>query len=351
MKKQIILLITLLFILSGCTEEVTTYTVSFNTNGGTEIEAITVVENTRVGMPEDPTQEGHVFAGWFTDEELTVEFDDEETIVKDTTVYAKFNTIKAMYKYYYKDLLINQGYIEYGQVIELPDLTPTGFTFNGWYSDKELTNEITSITGGKSNIEFYIGMTFNEVVIEDEGDIDLTEYAYYDYLNVTNPVVTITVKNVGVMTLELFPLVARNTVNNFITHIQNEDYTNNDFHRVIDGFVIQGGQLDDPGCSIQGAFESNGISNDLKHTTGVISMARTNLRDSASSQFFIMDSASTPLDGEYAAFGGLTSGFNVLEYISGVLTVTGDIPLEPVIIESITVELNGYVVDDVVCID
>jgi peptidyl-prolyl cis-trans isomerase B (cyclophilin B) len=109
--------------------------------------------------------------------------------------------------------------------------------------------------------------------------------------------------------------------------------------------MIQGGIVSNTQSPIEGEFSDNGIENSLLHTVGVISMARTSDMNSATSQFFIMDKTTTSLDGKYASFGGLTSGFNVLEYLSKTTTLAMDRPLEPVIIESITVELNGYVPD------
>ena len=151
------------------------------------------------------------------------------------------------------------------------------------------------------------------------------------------------------MRLELFPSVAPNTVNNFIMYIENGDFTNNSFHRIIENFMIQGGDTSSTTCPINGDFEENGVTNDLSHNRGVISMARTFVMNSATSQFFIVHNDSTFLDGSYATFGGLVDGFNVLDYIAGVSTNTSNAPLETVVIESITVDLNGYVLIDPVC--
>ncbi|MBR4889286.1 MAG: peptidylprolyl isomerase [Clostridia bacterium] len=134
-----------------------------------------------------------------------------------------------------------------------------------------------------------------------------------------NPIVTFET-TVGTMTAELYPDVAPNTVNNFISLIQKGFYDGVVFHRVVPGFVIQGGDptgtgMGGPGYSIKGEFSSNGFKNDLKHTTGVLSMARSMMPNSAGSQFFIMVDPAPHLDGEYAAFGKLTDGQQVVNDI------------------------------------
>ena len=140
------------------------------------------------------------------------------------------------------------------------------------------------------------------------------------------PVATITMKDGGVMKLELYPDVAPNTVKNFISLANKGFYDGLIFHRIIAGFMIQGGGYTAEGMpadvdyAIKGEFASNGVKNDLKHVRGVISMARTQVRDSASSQFFIMHADAPHLDGEYAAFGMLLEGFDVLDRIATVQT-------------------------------
>ena len=162
-----------------------------------------------------------------------------------------------------------------------------------------------------------------------------------------NPIATITMQDGGVMKLELYPDVAPNTVKNFISLANAGFYDGLIFHRIIAGFMIQGGCYDaqgmpnDIGYSIKGEFASNGVTNDLKHTRGVISMARTQVRDSASSQFFIMHEDAPHLDGEYAAFGMLLEGFDVLDRIATVQTGRNDVPLVFPVIESIRVETFG----------
>ena len=164
---------------------------------------------------------------------------------------------------------------------------------------------------------------------------------------VQNPIVTITMKDGGVMKLELYPDVAPNTVKNFISLANSGFYDGLIFHRIIAGFMIQGGAYEangmpkDTDYSIKGEFASNGFTNDLKHTRGVISMARTQVRDSASSQFFIMHEDAPHLDGEYAAFGMLTEGFDVLDSIATVQTGYNDVPLVFPVIDTIRVETFG----------
>ena len=135
-----------------------------------------------------------------------------------------------------------------------------------------------------------------------------------------NPVVTFTMENGDVMKAELYPEIAPASVNNFISLIQKNFYDGLIFHRVIRGFMIQGGDPEGTGCggpgySIKGEFSQNGFKNDLKHTEGVLSMARSMMPDSAGSQFFIMHQDSTYLDGEYAAFGKVTKGMKVVDKI------------------------------------
>ena len=135
-----------------------------------------------------------------------------------------------------------------------------------------------------------------------------------------NPVVAMYIENYGSVVMELYPDVAPNTVNNFISLVKSGFYDNNTFHRLVPGFVLQGGDPDGtgiggPGYSIKGEFTNNGFENNLKHTKGVISMARSNDKDSAGSQFFIMLGTSTYLDGDYAAFGKVIAGMDNVERI------------------------------------
>ena len=162
----------------------------------------------------------------------------------------------------------------------------------------------------------------------------------------TNPVVTITMTNGDVMKAELYPEIAPNTVNNFISLVQKGFYDGLIFHRVISGFMIQGGDpqgtgMGGPGYSIKGEFAMNGVRNDLKHTRGVLSMARSMMPNSAGSQFFIMHANEPHLDGQYAAFGKVVEGLDVVDKIASVRTGWQDKPVEEQKIQSMTVELFG----------
>ena len=162
----------------------------------------------------------------------------------------------------------------------------------------------------------------------------------------TNPVVTITMDNGDVMKAELYPEVAPNTVNNFISLINKGFYDGKIFHRVISGFMIQGGcpngnGMGGPGYCIKGEFSQNRFKNDLKHTPGVLSMARAMAPDSAGSQFFTMHKDSPHLDGSYAAFGKVTEGMDIVDRIAAVQTDYQDRPLKEQKIKSMTVETFG----------
>lgn len=162
-----------------------------------------------------------------------------------------------------------------------------------------------------------------------------------------NPIVTIEMENGNKMVAELYPEIAPNTVNNFISLIQKEFYNGTIFHRVIPMFMIQGGDptgtgMGGPGYGIKGEFSSNGVKNDLKHTRGVLSMARSMSPDSAGSQFFIMVEDAPHLDGQYAAFGKLIEGFEVADDIVNTKRNLSDKPLNDQVMKTVTVELNGY---------
>ena len=162
-----------------------------------------------------------------------------------------------------------------------------------------------------------------------------------------NPVVTFTMEDGSVIKAELYPDKAPNTVNNFISLIKHHFYDGLIFHRVIEGFMIQGGDpagngTGGPGYTIKGEFRMNGFAaNDLKHARGVISMARSMMPDSAGSQFFIMHENSSHLDGQYAAFGKVTDGMDAIDEIAGVRTDHHDKPVQPQIMKSIRVETFG----------
>ena len=161
-----------------------------------------------------------------------------------------------------------------------------------------------------------------------------------------NPVVTFTMKNGDVIKAELYPEIAPISVNNFISLIQKNFYDGLIFHRVIKNFMIQGGDpegtgMGGPGYSIRGEFTQNGYPNDLKHTAGVLSMARSMHPDSAGSQFFIMHKDSPHLDGAYAAFGKVTEGMDAVNKIAETATDFSDRPIEPQVIDTVTVETFG----------
>ena len=162
----------------------------------------------------------------------------------------------------------------------------------------------------------------------------------------SNPIFTIIMADGKVMKGELYPDKAPNTVNNFISLVKSGFYDGLIFHRVIKGFMIQGGcpegtGMGGPGYSIKGEFSGNGFTNDLKHTKGVLSMARSMMPNSAGSQFFIMHETSPHLDGQYAAFGKVTEGLDVVDKIASVKTDYSDRPIEEQKIKSITVDTMG----------
>lgn len=161
-----------------------------------------------------------------------------------------------------------------------------------------------------------------------------------------NPVVTFEMENGDIIKAELYPEIAPNTVNNFISLIQKGYYDGLIFHRVIRGFMIQGGcpqgsGMGGPGYGIKGEFAQNGFENNLAHTEGVLSMARSMMPNSAGSQFFIMHKTSPHLDGAYAAFGKVIEGLENVNKIAETATDYSDRPLEPQVMKSVTVELFG----------
>lgn len=162
-----------------------------------------------------------------------------------------------------------------------------------------------------------------------------------------NPIVTITMENDKEIIAELYPKIAPNTVANFISLIEDGFYNDLIFHRVIPGFMIQGGDPEGigtggPGYSIPGEFQSNGFDNELKHERGVLSMARSSHPDSAGSQFFIMVKQSSHLDGDYAAFGKVIKGIEVVDEIVAAQRDETDKPLEDQSIKTVTVDTKGH---------
>lgn len=161
-----------------------------------------------------------------------------------------------------------------------------------------------------------------------------------------NPVITFEMEDGRIFKAELYPDIAPNTVRNFISLVNKGFYNGLTFHRVIEGFMIQGGcpngnGMGDPGYSIPGEFTQNGFSNELKHTPGVLSMARSMHPDSAGSQFFVMHKTSPHLDGAYAAFGKVTEGLEVVNQIAETPTDYGDRPMTPQVMRSVTAETFG----------
>ena len=162
----------------------------------------------------------------------------------------------------------------------------------------------------------------------------------------SNPIITIRMFDDGVIKAELYPEIAPNTVNNFVSLVEKGFYNGLIFHRVIPGFMIQGGcpkgnGTGGPGYEIPGEFAANGIENNLKHTRGVLSMARAMDPDSAGSQFFIMHEDAPHLDGQYAAFGKVIEGMEVVDKIAATKTGWGDKPLTPQIMKKVTVDTQG----------
>ena len=161
-----------------------------------------------------------------------------------------------------------------------------------------------------------------------------------------NPIVTIEMENGDIIKAELYPEIAPNTVKNFISLVKKGYYDGLIFHRVINGFMIQGGCPDGtgkggPGYSIKGDFAQNGFANDLKHTEGVLSMARSMMPDSAGSQFFIMHKNAPHLDGAYAAFGKVIEGQDIVNKIATTQTDYSDRPLKKQIMKKVTVDTFG----------
>ena len=162
----------------------------------------------------------------------------------------------------------------------------------------------------------------------------------------SNPIVTIEMENGDIIKAELYPEIAPNTVNNFVSLVKKGFYDGVIFHRVISGFMIQGGDpkgtgTGGPGYCIKGEFTANGFKNDLRHDRGVLSMARTMAPNSAGSQFFIMHENSPHLDGQYAAFGKVTEGMENVDRIANTRTDYSDRPRQKQMMKKVTVETFG----------
>ena len=242
---------------------------------------------------------------------------------------------------YYELIEPNDEYLELKFKIEEEIITEIVYK-------TDIDGEITEATIKVYDLET-TQIEFPDYLFYAGEDIDIKNLPYYTYLNDQNPVVSMIVTGYGLMQLQLFPDVAKNTVDNFIAYIEEGSYVGSTFHRIIEDFMIQGGIVDQTTCPIKGEFSANGVVNNLPHFRGVISMARTNVKNSATSQFFIVHESSGHLDGNYAGFGALTSGFDVLDKIASVRTATSDQPIASVVIEQISVKLNGYIPNDVVC--
>ena len=172
-----------------------------------------------------------------------------------------------------------------------------------------------------------------------------------EFSKATNPIVTIEMENGGVMKIELYPEVAPQSVRNFISLINKGFYNGVIFHRVIRGFMIQGGDPDGtgmggPGYSIKGEFKSNGFDNPIKHERGVLSMARTNMPNSGGSQFFIMHKDSPHLDGSYAAFGKVIDGIEVVDQIASSECNHQDKPVIGQVMKTVTVDTKGVTYEE-----
>jgi len=164
--------------------------------------------------------------------------------------------------------------------------------------------------------------------------------------NMANPIVTIELEDEKKIQIELYPEIAPNTVNNFISLVNKKFYDGLTFHRIIKGFMIQGGcpegtGMGGPNYSIKGEFSSNGFKNELKHTKGVISMARSQYPNTAGSQFFIIHEDAPHLDGEYASFGKVIVGQSVVDELAAVPTDWRDRPIKPVVMKQVTVDTFG----------
>ncbi len=350
MKKLLFSLMFITLILTGCTEK-EEFTITYVGYGGLEEETALVKEGKDADVPDEPSRIGYTFDGWYADIDLTDIYTFDIGITEDTSIYAKWLPHQSTLH------LISEvgGYTHdmelfYYDWILLPIFVEEGYIFRGWYTEPTFENKVQTHLALIDDKTVYARWEEIGIInIPDEGVIDITTLPYYEYMNSTNPIVTIEVLNIGTMTIELFPSVAPNTVNNFISYIQDEAYYLDSFHRVIENFMIQGGSEASTVCPIAGEFSTNDFTNDLLHYRGVLSMARTSDKDSATSQFFIVHNDSHHLDTLYASFGGLTSGFNILDYIAGVITNSSDAPDTEIIIESITVNLRGYVPIDPVC--
>ncbi len=200
-------------------------------------------------------------------------------------------------------------------------------------------------------LTLFVIMLFSFCSCSNDNNSDVNENeSEFEYLT-DNPVAKIVIKDYGTITVELRYDKAPNTVKNFISLANSGFYDGLIFHRVIENFMIQGGDpkgtgTGDPGYSIKGEFLNNGSSNDLTHTRGAIAMARSKAYDSAGSQFFICQTECSWLDGDYAVFGYVTDGIEIVDEIAKVSTNSNDKPYDDVVIETITVDTKGLNYDE-----
>lgn len=337
-------LLLLLFTLSGC--GVTEHQVTLELGDNIVFETVSVKDQEKLVLPDNPIKEGYTFEAWYLDEEFTSVYDNNSLVTEDITLYASWSPVRTTISLHDEDILIAEFYLEYGDTVTLPLAEKTGYTFVGWYEEVSYENVAIEVSGSLEDKSYYAAFTKNAMLLPEEEVANLTALPYYSYLSESNPVITITVEGIGIMKVELFPEVAKNTVDNLLTYVLSDSYTDSTFHRIIENFMIQGGIVAETDSPIKGEFSSNGVENELSHYRGVISMARTVIKNSATSQFFIVHQDALGLDGNYATFGGLIGGFNVLDYLATVSTDYNDKPTNDMVIESITVELNGYVVSD-----
>ncbi len=230
--------------------------------------------------------------------------------------------------------------VEADETPSFPEVHKEGYIFLGWFKSPESLERVDSRDGLSGEVSLYPRF-------ESETTVD----RYREYLDETNPVVTIEVKGYGQMKIELFPDVAPNTVRNMVHLVEEAYYDGSSFHRIIEDFMIQGGRGDSLDCAIEGEFASNGIENPLEHSRGVVSMARTVDMNSATGQFFIVHKPAHFLDGDYAAFGAMVEGFHVLDAIASVETTgsPNDAPLSDVTISNVSIDTKGVDYDPPVC--
>ncbi|TVP96188.1 MAG: hypothetical protein EA374_02120 [Acholeplasmatales bacterium] len=312
------------------------YTVTFDTMGGDELAALIVSEG-NILTPPSAYREGHTLEGWYTSLNDGLTLDERWSFVNhvikgDITLYAKWQ-VNHYTIYFDSDggAEVAPLNIEYGTLIPALE-TPSkdNYTFVTWQP------EVPDLMPADN---LYLTAVWTE-----SSSIDYDAIATYQtFLSDNNPLVYLEVAGMGTMTIELFPEVAQNTVNNFIELVQGGYYDGVEFHRIIENFMIQGGAGAPLTCRIAGEFASNGFPNALNHTRGVLSMARTMDPNSATSQFFIMHKNSPHLDGQYAAFGALRAGFDILDWIAKQETGAQDRPVSRIIINQATVDTKNYV--------